>query len=758
MLYAMIGGICALCLLFVGWSIYLFLKIEARFSGRFWDVPSHFYSDNIILYPGQKIDQEQLEKMLLRLQYRAVSTSPGNQGEYRSGKNLIEVYLRSPDPRHEEGGFPVNISFLDHTLKSITHRVTKGELPYVELEPEEIAQYLGLEGKRRQPVPLRKISRHVINAVLAAEDRHFYEHPGIDIMGVIRAAITNILHGSFRQGGSTITQQLVKNCLLSREKSLSRKLAEAIMALIIEQRYAKDEILELYLNEIYLGQKGSMSICGIAEAAQYYFGKHPQNLSLAESALIAGLIKAPNTYSPFISPERCRARRDAVLQAMRECGFISEEEMKEALKSDIAVVKQNTVHNKAPYFFDYVYAQLQNHYSAEALKSMGLSFYTTLDTSIQAAAEEALEEGLKSLEEHHTALHTDVPKQQLQGAVLVMDPRDGAIRAMVGGRSFGESQYNRITQARRQPGSAFKPFVVASALDYITPASLLSNKKRVYMINGRRWAPRNHEQVDDEALTVRAAIARSVNLCMVDLAFRIGMPRIINTARLFGFSTPLPQYPSLAIGASEVIPLELARAYCVFASGGVLPEAYALKKAVDQDGRVILRHHRKGRRILSPEKAFIMNSLLRSVVTEGTARNLIDYGITFPVAGKTGTTNDCRDAWFVGYTPELLCLVWIGFDDNRPTAYTGATAAVPIFARFMKAVSYSISGRWYSRPDGIAEIELCPASGKLAGPECPARITEVFLAGMAPQERCSLHHADGTLSTILRGIKKLWGR
>jgi len=722
-----------------GYLLYLYLKIEDRFSQRLWNIPSRFYSDTTLLQPGKSLGVQYVSEKLSRLGYRALETTPKHAGEYHVTTNRIDVVLRGSLRQGSTEPVPISIFFQGSTLRSLVHSTTQKQLHHLELEPEEITQSVGSEGERRYPVSLRSLSRYVIPAVLAAEDRHFYQHHGIDLRSMARALIVNARYGSIQQGGSTITQQLVKNVFLSHEKSLSRKIAEAIMALMIELRYSKDAILELYLNEIYFGQKGTLSLNGIREAAAFYFGKDPADLSLAESALIAGLIKAPNTFSPFTALEQCRERRNSVLRQMFECGFISEREMTEASERDIVLAQPGIVRNRAPYFTDYVYHQVKALFPVDALSQMGMSFYTTLDLDMQAAAEQSLNQELQRIEERCRTTRSTVPHQRLQAAVLIVEPHSGAIRAMVGGRSYAESQFNRITQAKRQPGSAFKPFVVASALDRFTPASLLSNRQRSYRINGQQWTPHNYEPIDAESITVRTMLSRSVNLAAIDLALRYGLPQIVETARLFGFTTPLYPYPSLAIGASDVIPLELAYAYTVFANGGILHEPTVIKKVLDQQGREVKVHHPTVRRVLSPEKAFIMNSLLRSVVTDGTARSLRDFGIMFPVAGKTGTTNDGRDAWFIGYTPELLCLVWVGYDDARPTPLTGASAAVPLWAQVMKAVAHRLSGSWYQKPEGIEEVVICTESGSRSCQNCSNQQREFFLSGTTPPHYCHVH-------------------
>jgi penicillin-binding protein 1B len=603
----------------------------------------------------------------------------------------------------------------------------------LELEPEEITLFFGAERERRQLVSLDQVSDQLIFAILAAEDSRFYQHHGFDPKGMLRALYTNLRRGSIRQGGSTITQQLAKSYFLTPRRTFVRKAKELLMSLTMEVMYDKSDILEIYLNEIYLGQNASVAISGVGEASYFYFGKPVAELSLAEAAVIAGLIKGPNHYSPFTDKKRCQNRRNAVLQAMNKHGWVSQEALQTALASPIETVDVTAYRKRAPYFIDHLSKQLTSLYSPEALSSLGLSIYTTLDTQVQMAAERALSKGLARLETSRPALERAVAEQKLQGAVVVIQPKTGYILAMVGGRDYSVSQFNRITQAQRQPGSAFKPFVFASALDGFTPASLLSNEPRSYVVEGKAWQPQNYEPIDEDRVRFRYALAKSVNRATVDLALQVGLDRIVSTAKAFGFTTPIKPLLSLSLGAFEVIPLELARAYCAFGADGVLPYPLCLKGVSDENGQILERRHMTIERVISPAKAFIMSSMLRSAVTFGTARSLNDRGISFPVAGKTGTTNDYRDAWFIGYTPDILALVWVGFDNGQSIHSPGSAAALPIWAELSKAIPQHISGNWFQMPPGVVRKFICTQTGESTSRRggCK-RMEEFFLADHAP--------------------------
>jgi penicillin-binding protein 1B len=735
---------------------YLSVRVEKRFSARRWSIPSTVYSDTTLLYPGQRLNSSLFNEKLANLGYRRVDHLPARKGEIRIGPDAMDIFLNDlKTPWNQREGFLVQIGFSENGIGTIS-RMDSGEtIPILELEPEEIMQFFGQERERRQLISIEQVPEHLIWAVLAAEDHRFFQHYGIDLRGILRALVTNLRHGSIRQGGSTLTQQLAKNYFLTPARTIIRKFKEVILSVIIELKYDKREILEIYLNEIYLGQKGSVAINGVGEAAYFYFGKPVKQLTLSEAAVIAGLIKAPNHYSPYRDIKRCRSRRDAVLQAMYRWEWVTEAALQAALKQPIKAVGFIASHTKAPYFIDYLTEQLNTLYRPEDLSSLGLSIYTTLDPQVQRAAEKALAKGLAHLENSNAALQREAPAEKLQGAIVVMQPKTGHILALVGGRNYSVSQFNRITQARRQPGSAFKPIVYLSSLSQFTPTSLLSNDPKSYTVNGKLWEPQNFEPVTEYTVSLKDALKKSYNLATVDLAMQTGLERIVNTARRFHFTTPLKPYPSLALGAFEVIPIELARAYCVFAAEGVQPFPLSLKGVVDENDKILEQQHLNIERLITPAEAFVMTRMLRDVVQEGTARSLQWRGVTWPVAGKTGTTNDFRDAWFVGYTPDILALVWVGFDNGDPIEATGAAAALPIWADLMNAIPQYRSETDFNMPEGVEKILVCSVTGLRAVAGCPEPSEVYFLAGHTPSEDCPLHDKGGFAGKIIKRIKGL---
>ncbi len=737
---------------------YLAKQIEHRFAGRRWNIPSTVYSDTSLLYPGQMVNRPYFYEKLRRLGYHEVPRTPRQKGRMHKGRRFIDIYLHDfKSPFFEQTGFAVRIRFKNNQIATIVHLKNNQPIPLLELEPEELMKFYGPDRERRRLVSINHVPRHLIHAILAAEDSGFYHHHGVDLTGILRALITNLRKGTIHQGGSTLTQQLAKNYFLTPERTYRRKLRELLIALVLEYKYDKNEILEIYLNEIYWGQRDSVSINGVGEASLFYFGKSVETLSIVEAATLAGLIKAPNAYSPYVNKSRCLKRRNDILVAMHQNGWLENKELKKALPRPLIPAGYTTYHRLAPYFMDYLTHQIADLYPPDVLSSLGLSIFTTLDTQVQMAAENALKKGLSRLEASNSALKRSDPNKKLQGAVIVIQPKTGYILAMVGGRDYGISQFNRVTQAKRQPGSAFKPFVYVTALDSLTLADRLDNTPKSYIVDGRVWRPKNFDAHAPPEVSLRQALAKSYNLATINLGIQVGLESIVDTVAAFGLSTTVKPLPSLSLGAFEVIPLELARAYCVFAANGMLPFPLSMKDIIDDSGHVLDRHHATVKRLISPAKAFIMNDLLHSVTTEGTAASIKTRGIHWPVAGKTGTTNNARDAWFIGYTPDILALVWVGFDNGDSLHSTGSRAALPIWVDLMKAIPQYVSGEWFTMPSGVVKQTICVDSGRLAVENaCPRVIEEVFLENTEPDETCPLHGKFFPFKNLMKGVRNLF--
>jgi penicillin-binding protein 1B len=685
------------------------------FSTKVWSAP-------FVIESGRRAEAERLVERLDRLGYRRVPGRPAT-GEYRWEPPALEVGLRghSTPVSSQAGGLFV----LRRTGAGAWDLFDADGAPADELrlEPELVGELSGGRGQRREPVTWEQLPRRLVDAVVAVEDKRFWSHHGLDPRAVVRAAWSN-LRGRELQGASTITQQLSKNLFLSPRRTFTRKAAEAALAVYLELRLDKTRILTLYLNHIYLGQDGSSSVMGARAASRHYFAKEPADLTLPEAATLAGLIRGPGLYNPFRDPAAARARRDHVLRRMREDGLIGEAERAEAAAAPLELVRGAGEEDRrdAAYFTAEVVRQLLPRYGGDALYRHGLSIHTTLDPVLQARAQAAL----------RGARH--------QAALAAVDPRDGSVLALSGGRDYGSSQFNRATQAARQPGSAFKPFVFAAALGMgLTPATILRDKPKTWSGGGRDWSPANYDGVYHGTATVRRALALSLNAASLDLAERAGLRRVVETARACGVVSPLREDLGLALGASEVGLLELTAAYAPFANGGRRVTPRLVTAVLDAEGRTLEAPAPEAFPALDPETAYLTASLLESVAREGTARSLKALGVSFPVAGKTGTTDKGRDAWFVGFDSELVAGVWTGADDNRALKLTGAKDALPLWAEFIRESSADRAPREFDRPAGVVERAVCPDSGMLARSGCPRKLAELFRAGTEPSRDCALH-------------------
>jgi penicillin-binding protein 1B len=623
----------------------------------------------------------------------------------------------------------------------------------VALDPPLLSALVTTSRERRRRVPLSAIPQHVQQAVLAIEDRRFYLHPGIDPIRILGALVTN-LRGSrtYLVGASTITQQLARNFFLTEEmaqeaqsgqRSIRRKLLEQFMAVVLEAQATKEEILELYLNEVYLGHRGSFALHGVAEAARIFYAKDFSNLTLSEGALIAGVIQSPGNHSPFANLERARERRDVVLRAMADAGFITAAVADRAAHDPVQVATR-ALDFEAPYFVDYVGQRLDAEQPALAAKNTPLEVYTTLDLNLQRAAQDAVRTGLAVVDE---TLAKRKRRVRPQAALVAVDPRSGEVLALVGGRSYNQSQFNRATSARRQPGSVFKPFVYLAAFDRaakehlndVTPALLLLDEPTTWPMPEGDWSPGNYDDEYDGLITLRRALALSRNIATIKLAEQTGFDRVAALWKRTGIGrTALRGYPSIALGVFELTPLEVAEAFTVFATLGKQVPLRPVTRIVSGSDRIVPAAP-PAKAVADPATTFLVTNMMRSVLNEGTAASARAAGFALDAAGKTGTTNDLRDAWFVGFTPELLAVVWVGLDDNQVLGLSGAQSALPIWTAFMQRATAGRANVPFPVPPGITQVEIDRDTGKLALPACPRTTTEAFAAGTEPTTWCELH-------------------
>ena len=733
----------------IGFVGYTYVVITKKFdSAMRWDLPSRVYSDSTALVPGLSYPRALLEPKLNHVGYREVRKRVENPGEYRYVGDDLELFLNNFEyPDMEFHAMPVLLDMDGGTIRSVK-RLTDGiTLRGARIEPELITSIYDNQMEDRVPVSLDAVPKSLIDAVIATEDRGFYSHTGVSPRGIARAIWTDIRQKSMSVGGSTLTQQLVKNLYLTPERTLRRKGVEAIMALLLELRYTKDEILEAYMNEIYLGQNGSVQILGVEQASQVYFGKKVTYLTLPESATLAQMISSPNVYGPLKYPERAKKRRDMVLKLMRDQQKISEREYAEAVASPLSVTRFPKTTRSAPFFVDLVLKQLRETYPETQLTTDGLRIFTTLDMIMQRSAEEALDNGIANLSKRYK--HIRNAKTPLEGVVLTIEPGSGQVKALVGGRSYSKTQFNRAIQARRQPGSLFKPFVYMTAMDpargnaALTASTVLDDSPISIKTATADWKPQNYDNRFHGRVTVREALAHSYNIPAVRAAMDAGVPNVIKTATSIGVESKLQPYPSISLGSFEVTPLEIAYAYSVFANLGVKAEPVSTLAVVERDGNLLESRNVKMKRVAPASACYVMNDVLKDVLDYGTAGRARSLGFEDEFAGKTGTTNNYRDTWFIGYSPRILTLVWVGFDDGKSVRLAGGDACIPIWTRHMNRIDGLVPDVDWRRPEDVTEREIDPHSGYLATPYCPDTRSEIYVAGTEPESVCPLHAGSG---------------
>ena len=636
------------------------------------------YAAGQTLSRGVHIRIVDLAGTLRRLGYVETKAPPAVSGQFRRTPVMWDIALR-------DGTGRIGLEIRDERIA----RVTRDRMPVesAALESEVLAGVGEQAPEDYRPIQLSQTPRVLVDAVLAAEDHRFFEHGALDLRGLGRAALTNVRSGRVTQGGSTITQQLVKNRLLTPDRTLARKLREAWMAALVEWRYSKAQILEAYLNEVYLGQRGPLAIRGVGAAARAYFGTEAHQLTAAEAALLAGMIRAPNTYSPVLNPTRARERRDVVLARMRDLRMVDAHTHERARGEPVHALARPWPGKAAPYFADYVRQELEER------DGRGARVITGLDLTLQRFAESAIARGLDQLETRHSRLlRRRDGHARIQAALVAVDAATSEIRAFVGGRDYVASQFNRVTLARRQAGSAFKPFVYLAALRSrdggppFTPASMVDDAPLTIMVDGKPWSPRNYEDRYEGPVSVRRALEQSLNAATVRISQTVGLPAVVETVRELGFEGSLALVPAVALGAVEVTPLDLAGLYLPFANGGMRPGGIrAVRELYRADGMLVSpAQERPAAAVISPAEAYLMTSLLQGVVRSGTGASVRTLDVSGDVAGKTGTTNEGRDAWFVGYSSRLVAVVWVGFDDGQAHGVSGAQAALPIWADFMR--------------------------------------------------------------------------
>ena len=756
---------CAVSLIFFGVNYARFARIvDERLHGERQRVVPHVYARPMEIRRGQALTEPQLLDRLNDLGY-AERPEPGQPGEFGVAREVVTILPRGgsaegravrvvfrvpPRPKAAAKGPSAPQPITGDRIERLEVAGT-GPRDTVTLDAPLLSTLLTSGREKRRRIPLSLLPPHMIKAVLAIEDKRFYDHPGVDVIRSVKAIFTNLSGDRpYLEGASTITQQLVKNVFLESvvanpfEKSLRRKVTEQFMALVLERRASKDEILELYLNEVYLGQRGSFAIHGVAEASRLFFGKDVANVSLAEAATIAGVIQSPPYFSPFAAPKRARDRRNVVLQAMADGGFVPIETARAAGAEPLTTVAR-ALEAEAPYFVDLVGQAISEQYPALASAAGQADVHTTLDLNLQRVAQDAVRDGLVAVDKLIGKRREKLPP--VQAVLIAADPRTGDVLALVGGRSYNQSQFNRAVRSQRQPGSAFKPFVYLAAFEVsaaelrtdLTPASLVVDEPTTFLYEDKEYTPGNYQDEYDGEITFRRALANSRNVAAVKVAERTGFDQVANLWKKVGVSAPPKPYPSIALGVFEVTPFELATAYTLFPNLGEIRPLRTIARVLSGGQEVAPLKSAPPRRVARPDTVFLVTNMMRSVIDEGTGAAVRALGFTPDAAGKTSTTNDLRDAWFVGFTPELLTVVWVGLDDNQVLGLSGAQAALPIWTGFMIK---ALSGRPnvpFTVPQGVTFVEIDRDNGKLAVPGCPRIYREAFLSGTEPTETCPLH-------------------
>ena len=726
--------------------------IDQHLAGNVYQTTSQVFAIPRRISVGELFSPREMVNYLRASGY-SDSASAGATGTYKDSGSTIEIHPGLKSYFASRNG--LRVGFSGRRIANIRVLDTGARVPVADIEPELITNLFDVERTKRRPIAFDDIPPYLVKAVLSAEDKRFFDHPGLDPIRILGSAWTDLRRGEKAQGASTITMQVARSFFFTTERLWSRKFRETLMALLLEHRFSKTQIFELYANQVYLGNRGTFAIRGFGEAAEAFFGKDVRELSLGDAAFLAGIIRAPNRYSSAErKPERAAEARDRVLGQMVENKYISASDAQKAKKASLRLISASFGSSLTAYYIDMLKDDLLDRFSETDLTSRSYRIYTEMDPALQAAAAQAIDWGMKNVDAMLARRFASwrkrgeaVPLPQV--ALVALDPHTGGIRALVGGRDYGASQLNHVL-AKRQPGSAFKPFVYAAAFDdaveglepVLTPASTVVDEPTTFQFDNREYTPNNYGENFYGTVSLRDALTHSLNVATVKVAEQIGYERVVGFCKHVGITAELQATPAIALGAYEMTPLEVAAGYTILDGEGVRTEPRFLHNVEGPDGLRLLNVADKHRLVLDPRVAYMVTNILEDVVNRGTAAGVRTRGFRAPAAGKTGTS---RDGWFAGYTSNLLCVVWVGFDDNRELGLSGAVAAAPIWAEFMKRAV--ILPRYrdtqeFERPEGLVFVTIDPESGQIATASCPTTRDEVFLAETEPTDTCPLHPAN----------------
>ena len=753
-----------LSILVVGFFSYFYVKydriIEKRFKGPVFSTSALIYARPQTVQLGEKLEGKQIAA---RLRHAGYSSSDGESqlGTYRLQKDSIEI---TPGPQSYHSPDAATIQFRNGEVESITSK--SGELGAYELEPELVTSLFDAEQRsKRTLVKYKDIPKVMVDAVTSIEDRRFFQHGGVNFVRLAEATYVDLTHQKHEQGGSTITMQLSRAFFLTPEKTVKRKLIEMLIAVELERKFSKEQIFEFYANRVDLGQRGSFAISGFGEAARAYFNKDLKDITLPEAALLAGLIQAPSYLSPYRHPERALDRRNIVLDSMVETHAITREQADKAKATALKLAPPNVEASDAPYFVDLVRDNLNGKVSERELNEQSYRIYTTLDPELQQDAAQSVESGMTLIDDQVKKLRTRrvkigtgkkakfetrvKPGPDAQVALVAIDPHTGAVLALVGGRNYGWSQLNHAV-AKRPTGSIFKPFVYAAAMNtalnpvttpdgqaaVFTPASIVQDQPTTFAYGDQIYEPRNYKEEYHGDVTARYALAMSLNNATVKLAEGVGYDKVADLAKAAGI-TSVKATPAMALGAYDATPLEMAAAYTIFANGGVRLSPFLVSSLRNANGDVVDNFTTDQKQVLDPRIAYVMTDMMEGVINNGLAFSAVrGRGFEAPAAGKTGTSHD---GWFAGYSSNLLCIVWVGFDDYSDLRLSGAQTAAPIWADFMKKASklpeYS-EMKAFTEPSGVVDVQLDKSTNRVATPACPETYSAAFVAGTEPRDTC----------------------